>query len=174
MAVPMTQEKPRRPRSFSAEEAAAIIEIQQKIYYYGWCIDHRDFDALDEIFLPDAIVHYDVQDGTKAPWKEMRNWLPAGLEIFRLTQHNMSNPMVEIDGDRARSRTYGHLIHMQEGTGGDVSIMRHHSIYHDEWTKKGDEAGQWRIASRTLTNLYIDGPVLGGSDIVTYREAKPF
>jgi len=54
-------------------------------------------DALDDLFLPDAIVHYDVQDGTRAPWNEMKSWLPKGLEIFRVTQHNMSNPMVEID-----------------------------------------------------------------------------
>mgnify|MGYP001818468969 CR=1 FL=1 len=170
MSQPVTQCKPVAPHAFSPEEAAAVIEIQQKIYYYGWCIDHRDFAALDELFLPDAIVHYDVVDGTRAPWQEMREWLPAGLEIFRVTQHNMSNPMVELDGEQARSRTYGHLIHMQDRSDGEVSIMRHHSIYHDEWRKQGE----WKIAARTLTNLYVDGPVLRGGDVATYREPMPY
>lgn len=171
MVEALTQRKPIAPTRFSSEEAASVIEIQQKIYYYGWCIDHRDFEALDQLFLPDAIVHYDVVDGTRAPWKEMRGWLPEGLEIFRITQHNMSNPMVELEGDHARSRTYGQLIHMQDKKDGDVSIMRHHSIYHDEWQRS---EGEWKIAARTLTNLYIDGPVLRGGDVVTYRASKPY
>ena len=28
-------------------ECCDITEIQQKIYRYGWCIDHRSFDELD-------------------------------------------------------------------------------------------------------------------------------
>ena len=159
------------PGPYSGEEAAALAEIQQKIYFYGWCIDHRRFEALDDVFLPDAMVHYDLPDGARLPWREMRDWLPDGLKIFRVTQHNMSNPMIELDGDRARSRTYGHLIHVQELASGDSSVMRHHAIYHDEWVR--DETG-WRIASRTLTNLYFDGPVLRGDDVVPYLVPKPY
>ena len=147
-----------------------MTEIQQKIYFYGWCIDHRDFDALDDLFLPDAMVHYDVQDGMRAPWAEMKEWLPEGLEIFRLTQHNMSNPMIEIMGPRARSKTYGHLIHFQEKVDGSISVMRHHSIYHDEWV---EQDGAWLISGRRLSNLYVDGPVLRGNEVVAYRQAKP-
>ena len=146
------------------------MEMQQKIYFYGWCIDHRDFAALDALFLPDAIVHYDVPGGTKAPWREMRDWLPQGLEIFRVTQHNMSNPLFELEGEQARSRTYGDLLHVQELSAGGFSSMRHHSIYHDKWTHT---EGSWRIAERTLTNLYVNGPILRGDPIVPYSEAKP-
>jgi hypothetical protein len=166
----LTGERPTFPRPYSPEESAAIVEIQQKIYFYGWCIDHRDFDALDDLFLPDAIVHYDVQDGTRAVWPEMKKWLPEGLSIFRLTQHNMSNPMVELDGDRARSRTYGHLMHFQELASGAISTSSHHAIYHDEWKRS---EGAWRIAARTLTNLYVDGPMLRGDDIVSFKVPKP-
>ena len=166
----MSEQGPSVPGRLSAGQAAAIVEIQQKIYYYGWCIDHRDFDALDALFLPDAVVHYDVEDGTRAPWREMKQWLPEGLEIFRATQHNMSNPMVEIDGDRARSRTYGLLVHFQELTDGSISVMRHHGIYHDDWQLHD---GEWRIAGRRLANLYVDGPVLRGERVVTHRVARP-
>ena len=167
----MSGEHPSLPGPYSSDDVAAILEIQQKIYFYGWCIDHRKFDALDELFLPDAIVHYDVQDGTRAPWREMKGWLPQGLEVFRTTQHNMSNPMVELEGDRARSRTYAHLIHVQELRDGGTSVMRHHAIYRDEWVRLD---GAWRLGKRTLSNLYVDGPVLRGDDIVLYRESKPF
>ena len=169
----MARDSWKMPGPYLPEEAAAIAEIQQKIFFYGWCIDQRDFDALDELFSSDAIVHYDVPDGTRAPWKEMKSWLPKGLEIFRVTQHNMSNPMVEIDleGGQARSRTYGHLIHVQENADTSTSVMRHHSIYHDEWLKLD---GDWRISARTLTNLYVDGPVFRGDRIISHRQAKPF
>ena len=96
----------------------------------------------------------------------MKAWLPQGLEIFRATQHNMSNPMVELDGDRARSRTYGHLIHCQELRDGSISMMRHHGLYEDEWRRVD---GEWRIAERTLRNLHIDGPVLRGDDVIPTR-----
>lgn len=165
----MSFDHPRLPGPFSPDEAASIAEIQQKIYFYGWCIDQRRFDELDALFLPDAIVHYDVPDGTRAPWAEIKSWLPQGLEIFRTTQHNMSNPLIELDGDAARARTYGQLLHVQELSAGGFSVMRHHANYEDEWARRD---GVWRIATRTLRNVYVDGPILRGDAIVVHRVAK--
>ena len=153
------------------DDAAAIAEIQQKIYRYGFCIDARDFDALDDVFTGDAIVHYDLPGGTKKPWPEMKTWLPGGLQLFRMTQHNMSNPMVELAGDSARSRTYGHLIHLQELTDGTRSVMRHHTEYRDEWTRT--DAG-WKIRRRTLHHLFMDGPVHGPDRVVLYPAPEPW
>ena len=157
--------------SFSAERAADLAEIQQKIYHYGWCIDHRTFDALDDLFSEDAIVHYDLPGGARKPWPEMKEWLPNGLQLFRVTQHNMSNPLVEFDGDRARSTTYGHLIHVQHHKDDTTSVMRHHTIYRDEWVR--GERG-WQIRRRTLSNLFMDGPVHGPDEVHLYPEPKPF
>lgn len=153
------------------EAACDISEIQQKIYRYGWCIDHRDFAALDAIFTPDAIVHYDVPGGVKKPWPEMKEWLPQGLQLFRVTQHNMSNPLVEIDGDTASSTTYGHLIHVQHHKDESSSVFRHHTIYRDAWQRGADG---WRIQSRTLSNLYMDGAVYGPDRVHTYTELTPY
>jgi hypothetical protein len=100
----------------------------------------------------------------------MKKWLPEGLKIFRVTQHNMSNPMIELDGERARSRTYGHLIHFQEKKTGGFTPMRHHTIYHDEWVK---QASGWRIATRRLAHLHIDGVITPPDDSKHYREPKP-
>ncbi len=155
---------------FTPEEAAQLAEIQQKIYFYGWCIDHRKFDALDDLFTPETIIHYDVPGGTRKPWPEMKRWLPSALRSFRVTQHNMSNPLVELEAERARSRTYGHLIHCQELLDGSISVMRHHTIYRDEWAQR--ESG-WRILERTLSNLHVDGPIFGPDEVRLYDEPKP-
>lgn len=157
--------------SFSPERVADLAEIQQKIYRYGWCIDHRTFDELDDLFTGDAIVHYDVPGGTRKPWPEMKQWLPGGLQLFRVTQHNMSNPLVEFSGETAHSTTYGHLIHVQHHKDDSTSVFRHHTIYNDDWVREADE---WRIGARTLSNLYMDGPVFGPDKVHLYPEWKPF
>jgi hypothetical protein len=152
-------------------ECCAITEIQQKIYRYGWCIDHRNFDELDSLFTPDAIVHYDVPGGVKKPWPEMKLWLPNGLQLFRVTQHNMSNPLVELSGATARSTTYGHLIHVQHHKDDSSTLFRHHTIYRDEWVAAAEG---WRIRARTLSNLYMEGPVYGPDRVHTYAELTPY
>jgi len=166
----MSDQEVKMPRPFTPSEAADLAEIQQKIYFYGWCIDHRLFDRLDALFVSDAIIHYDVPNGTRLPWSEMKSWLPTGLEIFRLTQHNMSNPMVELDGDSARSRTYGHLIHFQERKTGEITVMRHHSIYHDEWVR---QAEGWRIAARRLAHMHMDGDFFTAEHVRTFARPEP-
>ncbi|MEZ4282628.1 MAG: nuclear transport factor 2 family protein [Myxococcota bacterium] len=167
----MSESVPRMCGPLSPSQVADLLEIQQKIYFYGWCVDHRLFEELDALFMPDAIVHYDVPMGTKLPWPEMKKWLPQGLQIFRVTQHNMSNPMIELAGDTARARTYGHLIHFQERrSNGEFTPMRHHTIYHDEWTR---QPGGWRIQNRRLAHLHIDGLIVPPDEAKHFQRPKP-
>ena len=161
----------RVPGPYTPAQAADLAEIQQRIYFYGWCIDHRLFDDLDAIFLPETVIHYDVPMGTKKPWKEMKPWLARGLSQFRCTQHNMSNPMIDLQGDTATSNTYGHLIHFQELKAGGQNVFRHHTIYRDRWEKRDDG---WRVIARTLSNLGIDGPFEDPAKVVSYTEPVPY
>ena len=145
------------PGRFTPQQAADLAEIQQRIFFYGWCIDHRRFDDLDGVFLPDSVIHYDTDGGSKGPWTEMKPWLTK-LSVFRCTQHNMCNPMVRFDesGDRAWSTTYGYLMHMQETTSGEKSVMKHSAIYRDEWQRID---GEWKILARTLSDVGVEGTV---------------
>ena len=47
------------PGRFTPQQAADLAEIQQRIFFYGWCIDHRRFDDLDGLV---AQLHRDVAD----------------------------------------------------------------------------------------------------------------
>jgi hypothetical protein len=160
------------PGRFTAEQAADLAEIQQRIYFYGWCIDHRRFADLDDLFLPESIVHYDTQGGTRGSWPEIRDWLEPALQIFRCTQHNMVNSMIvfDADGDHASATTYGYLVHFQEKLDGEISLFRHSGIYRDRWVRRD---GFWRILERTLSNVGEDGPVHPIEAVRTYKEAKP-
>ena len=159
------------PYHFTATQAADFMEIQQRIFFYGWCIDHRRFHDLDGLFLPDSVIHYDTPGGTRGPWNEIRDWLAPALEIFRATQHNMNNTLIAFDGaDLATTTTYGRLIHFQEKVDGSFSVFRHSSIYRDRWRRYD---GLWKIEGRTLSNLGEDGPVLRPPEIVLHKVPKP-
>lgn len=160
------------PGRFSAKQAVDFAEIQQRIFFYGWCIDHRRFADLDDLFLPESIVHYDTEGGTRGPWPEIRAWLEPALQIFRCTQHNMLNTLIrfEEDGDGATTTTYGYLVHFQEKLDGEISLFRHSAIYRDRWARREES---WRILERTLSNVGVDGPVLMADKVRAYKEPVP-
>jgi len=45
------------------------------------------------------------------------------------------------------------------------------TIYRDEWVR-GPEG--WQIQSRTLSNLYMDGPVFGPDEVELYPAPEPY
>jgi hypothetical protein len=163
--------EPTIPGAFTPEQAADFMSIQQRIFFYGWCIDHRRFSDLDALFLPESVIHYDTPGGTKASWPEIQVWLANALQIFRATEHNMNNTMIAFEGaDAATTTTYGHLIHFQEKRDGTINLFRHSGIYRDRWVRRD---GLWRILERTLRNLGEDGAVYRGDEIVPYTSLEP-
>jgi 3-phenylpropionate/cinnamic acid dioxygenase small subunit len=155
----------------SPQEAADLLEIQQLIYRYAWAIDTRDFDALDRVFAPGAEVHYNVFGGVKQSWPELKDFLRAGLALHRVTQHQMSNPLIELAGDRARARTNGNLVHVQEGLDGKPSYLVQHAIYSDELERRADG---WRIVRRRLDNLYVTGRFQGPDRVKRFDAPEPY
>ena len=153
------------------QQTSDLLEIQQLVYRYAWLIDTRDFEALDTVFAPDAEVHYNVFGGVKQAWPEVKAFLRMGLSLHRVTQHQMSNPLVELDGDRAAARTYGNLVHVQELLDGKPSYVVQHAIYHDALARL--PIG-WRITSRRLDNLYVHGRFLGPDRVKTFEKPKPY
>ena len=152
------------------QETSDVLEIQQLIYRYAWGIDHRDVTLLDTVFVPDARINYNVAGGTKKPYAEMRGWLPTALQIFRMTQHCMVNPMIEVAGDTARARTYGVLVHAQERLDGTINYVVQHATYSDELTRT--PAG-WRIVSRQLDNMWTEGEFLWADKVKAFPTPVP-
>lgn len=155
----------------TAQQTSDLLEIQQLIYRYAWLIDTRDFDGLERVFAPGAEVHYNVFGGVKQVWPELKSFLRMGLSLHRVTQHQMSNPMVDLDGDRAAARTYGNLVHVQELLDGKPSYVVQHAIYTDALERRPEG---WRITSRRLDNLYVQGRFLGPDRVRTFEKPKPY
>ena len=47
----------RRLQQLSGEQATDVVAIQQVLYHYAYALDARDYDALDDVFAPDAQLH---------------------------------------------------------------------------------------------------------------------
>jgi hypothetical protein len=112
-----------------------------------------------------------VFGGVKQSWPAIKDFLRTGLALHRVTQHQMGNPLIELDGDRASARTYGNLVHVQELLDGKPNTVVQHAIYHD--TLERLSVG-WRITSRRLDNLFVQGRFLGPDRVKTHEKPKPY
>ena len=89
------------------------LEIQDLLTSYCDAIDSRNWNALDDIFTPDAIIDYTEAGGAKGTLEEIKLYLDKVLKPFSGMQHMLGLPMIKITGDEASSRTisvsYTHL-----------------------------------------------------------------
>jgi len=129
-------------------------EIAQVLYLYARAIDGKELALLDSIFVPDAVIDYAVAGGTCLPVREMVAWLSEALSMFRMTQHVISNPLIELDGDRAQSTAYLTATHEQVGLDGKRTVFVDHGIYKDAWVRTPQG---WRIRSRRLERFLLHG-----------------
>jgi hypothetical protein len=77
-------------------ELSDHLEITRLLYLYARAIDRKSYEALRDVFTPDAVIHYNVERGTKLEFRELEGWLERALETFPVTLHVMSNPLIEL------------------------------------------------------------------------------
>ncbi len=96
------------------------IDVAETVYRFAYGIDQRDWDAYRSIFVaPPATIEFDYSSYNDRPSSRMDvdTWIAAVTPLFSgldATQHSMSNPLVEIDGDAARCRVYMQAAHFLE------------------------------------------------------------
>jgi len=151
-------------------EVSDHVEITQVLARYASAIDRRDVDLLTTVFTPDASIHYEVPGGTKLALPEMIEWLRDALKMFRVTQHALAIPLIDLDGDTARCTTYVTAMHVQVplAHGEEVCTVLH-GVYIDRFVRT---AGGWRIAERRLNNWYTRGEFLAREESRTFSEPQ--
>lgn len=120
------------------------LAVDEVLVRYCRGIDRCDAAELRRVFAPDAMLDYGA--GPQAR-DAMIDQLMAGLRAMRLTQHSISNVLVEIEGDRARAETYCTALHIF-GLPGQAIEMVVGGRYLDRLERR--EAG-WQIIER----LYV-------------------
>ena len=126
--------------------------ISRVLARYCRFLDDQRFDDVVALFAPDGVLD---SMGTRAQGQqEIRAFfppigsLPAGASGGRpSSMHVLSNPVIDVDGDRARAESDWVMIQRDEsGTTNIVLAGR----YRDELARID---GEWRFSSRTPVAL---------------------
>ena len=125
-------------------EVADRLAIAETLALYCRGIDRCDGVQLAAVFTPDAKVDY---GNGAAPIGETITGLMAGLGAMRLTQHNITNTVMRLEGDQARAETHCVALHIVPTPDGEIELVVG-GRYLDRLEKR---QGQWRIAER----LYV-------------------
>jgi ketosteroid isomerase-like protein len=129
-------------------EISDRMEIQELMVTYCYAIDDHDWDALDDVFTPDAIIDYTEMVGVKGKLPEIKAFLAASMDALSGSQHIINTSKIVIEGDRAHGRTVctNPMVLKPDGHVFIVGLW-----YRDEFvrTPKG-----WRISSRYEENSW--------------------
>jgi len=93
------------------------IDVAETVYRFAYGIDQRDWTGYRSIFVePPSEIEFDYSsyNGRPANRLSVDAWIAGLTPLFTgldATQHSMSNPLVDIEGDAARCRVYMQATH---------------------------------------------------------------
>ena len=137
------------------EELIDREEILAQIRNYARSVDRLDHALGKGVFHPEAPADYGPMfQGTG--W-EFIDWCLASHLHLESHSHQFSNISIWIEGERARSETYGDVTVRSRDADGTPHVMRNLGRYIDLWEKRG---GAWRISHRRYVHEFdYGGPV---------------
>ncbi len=140
--------------TLSLQEISDRLQINDLLVRYTVAIDTKDWKLLDSCFTPDADVDYTTSGGIKGKYPDVRAWLEKALAPFDMTQHFVSNTSLELQGDRASSKTMVFNPMGMKQKDGSLHIFYVGAYYVDKLVRTGDG---WRIQDRFEEQAYMDG-----------------
>jgi len=139
-----------------------VREICELLQRYGRAIDSRELEDLRNVFTPDATIEYAFEQGTRLEVQKMIPWLAKALRIFRMTDHVITEPIVDLAGDSARSTCRLVASHIQVELDGRERTVIEAGTYTDEHVRT--PVG-WRIRARRLDRQWVDGEYLSPAHV---------
>lgn len=125
-------------------------EIEQLMYRHARSLDRMDGELMKSTYWKDAIEEHQDPIYPELFHYNGNAWafVPMAMEGFKalkVTQHRISNVLIELDGDKATAETYVWAYHVHEENVVDKEGIlggRHHFLLE----KRNDE---WRIKHRS-------------------------
>jgi SnoaL-like protein len=108
------------------------LEIEALLTRYTRAIDSGDWDALDEVFTPDAQIDYTASGGIEASYAEVRPWLAEMLPIFPRRMHLLGQVDSQVEGDRATVAAYFYNPMGLPQPDGTELVVEFGGIYHHQ------------------------------------------
>jgi hypothetical protein len=134
--------------------------IREVVLRYCRGIDRLDMELVRSCYHPDGVDHHTGFTGARDDYVR---WVGTQLQQLELTQHVMANQLIELDGDLARSETYGTAYHLARPGGEGPASFTTGFRYVDRFERRD---GEWRIAERFAVREWI-------RDEVHQRLAEP-
>lgn len=134
----------------------SFTEITRRRYEYAMGIDTCDFDLLRSVFTDDITMDFGDYNSAPPATVKADDWVAGCKVLFTgldSTQHVMTNPMVDIDGETATCHMYmkaEHFFRNEEGSF-DYAIG---GYYIDQLVKQD---GRWTINAVTLKLFWQRG-----------------
>jgi SnoaL-like domain len=105
--------------------------------------DRRNAELISACYWPDSTTDYGVFVGT---FDQYLAWVVPGSPAIPVTQHLLSQSLIELEGNVARAETHVTSYHrVNMGTEERDTVIG--GRYLDRMEKRG---GEWRIAQRTM------------------------
>ena len=131
-------------------------QIVRRRHEYALGIDTRDFDLLRSIFTPSIPMDFEDYSGRPREVMQADDWVDSCRVLFTgldATQHVMTNPIVDVENDRATCKMYMKAEHfLQNDQGGDDFALG--GYYIDQLEKV---EGHWLINAVTLKIFWNRG-----------------
>jgi ketosteroid isomerase-like protein len=135
----------------SLQEISDRLEIQDLLARYSHAIDRRDWDALDQIFTPDAVIDYTSMGGARGDLPAIKTYLADALAHFKGFQHLVATSELSITGDSAQAKTICHNPMIIDVNGTDWPFFCG-LWYHDTLVRTPEG---WRICERSEEKSYF-------------------
>ena len=129
----------------------AIEDIEElkklKARYCSYCDDNYDADSLASLFTEDAIWDGGIR-GMAEGRDEIRNFFMRASQRLPFAVHMVMNPIIEVDGDRAKGTWY--LFQACTYAEGDQAVWGS-ARYDEEYVRL---EGEWKFRNLKLTSFF--------------------
>lgn len=85
-----------------AHELADRLEIADLLARYAHAVDSGQWDLLDDVFTPDAVIDYRSAGGIRGGRAEIKEWLAATLAAWPGRLHLIGSTRMDVDSGEAR------------------------------------------------------------------------
>ncbi len=137
-------------------EFADFEQITRRRYEYALGIDTCDWELYRSIFTDEIEMDFSQFGGVPRAKMTAEAWIERAKPLFTgldATQHTMTNPMVDVEGDRAICTMYMQAVHFLKNDDGDRTFTLG-GYYVDNLVKR---SGRWLITGVTLNVLWNTG-----------------
>jgi hypothetical protein len=131
------------------------LDIIDVLHRYMYAVDRRDWELLGTCFTEDATVDFSGAGGPNAGAAELVAWLADTMGLFAMTQHTVSNVLIEVSGDEATGQAYFSNPMTIAHDGGPNDLLFSGGAYDDRFRRTPQG---WRIAARRAQLTFIEGP----------------